>query len=168
MKKIIYPLQQIAEIKKRRLEEAEKILRQKREALDAAEKDLKEKRKILNDSMKLKIEMVEKHFQKIENGTTSDVMERHDHYMKEVINVKIAEEQKKVEAQKKIVKEAEIALEKAREERLKKNQELEKIHTHEKEWTKDAKKEMELAEAVVEDELGTIMHAKKMRKRKYE
>ena len=43
MKKRIYPLEQIAEIKKRRLEEAEKVLREKRHALDTADKDLKTK-----------------------------------------------------------------------------------------------------------------------------
>lgn len=165
MKKKKYPLQQIAEIKKRRLEEAEKILREKRQELDNAENELKERRKLLNTTQKLKLEMIEKHYKEIEKGTTSDVMERHDRYIKEVIDIKLAEEKKNVDDQKKIVKEARIALEKARNERLKKNQEMEKIHIHKKEWTKEAKKEMEIEEASIADELGTSMHARKMRKK---
>ena len=165
MKKRTYPLQQIADIKKRRLEEAEKVLREKRQALDAAEKDLKEKREALSATQKLKLDLIEKHYKEIEKGTTSDVMERHDRYLKEVVDVKLEEEKKAVEEQKKVVKEARIALEKAREERLQKNQELEKIHIHKKEWTKEAKKEMEIEEANVADELGTSMHARKMKKR---
>ena len=165
MKKRIYPLQQIAEIKKRRLEEAEKMLREKRLALDEAEKDLKAKREALNATQKLKLEMIEKHYKDIEKGTTSDILERHDRYMQEVMDVKLAEEKKLVEEQKKVVKDARLALEKARQERLKKNQELEKIHLHKKEWSKGARKEEEIEQAGVADELGTSMHARKMKKR---
>jgi hypothetical protein len=164
MKKRKYPLTQIAEIKTRRLEEAEKILKQKRDELDIAEKDLLQKRKDLSATQKLKLEMIEKHFAKISKGTTSDVLKRHDEYMKEVIGVKLSEQKKAVDDQKKVVKEAQKALEAARIDRLKKNQELEKIHIHKKEWTKEMKKEMDLEEADVADELGTSMHARKMKK----
>jgi hypothetical protein len=166
MKKRKYPLAQIEEIKKRRLEDAEKILREKRTELDVAEKDLDEKRKALNATQAVKLEMIEKYYEDIKKGTTSILMERHDSYIREVMNVKLAEEKKKVDDQKKVVKQAVLALEKAREERLKKNQELEKIHIHKKEWTKDMKKEMDLEEAGVSDELGTSMHARNMKKGK--
>jgi hypothetical protein len=165
MKKRIYPLKEISEIKKKRLEEAEKILREKRLALDAAEANLKTKKEDLNASLKLKVEMIEKHFKEIEKGTTSDVMERHNRYIQEVMDVKIAEERKKVEDQKKVVKDAKLALEKARAERLIKNQALEKINLHEKEWTKEAKKEMEIEEEAIADELGTSMHGRKTQRR---
>jgi hypothetical protein len=165
MKKRIYPLEQIAEIKKRRLEEAEKVLREKRLALDNAEKDLQTKRDALNASLQLKLDLIEKHFKEIEKGTTSDVMERHNRYIQEVIEVKLADEKKKVEDQKKVVKDAKLALEKARDIRLKKNQEMEKINIHKKEWTKEAVKEQEIEEAGIADELGTSMHARKMKKR---
>ncbi|MCH9621316.1 MAG: hypothetical protein S4CHLAM20_07350 [Chlamydiia bacterium] len=166
MKKRKYPLSQIAEIKKRRLEEAEKILKARREALDAAKEDLATKRKTLNATQKVKLEMLEKHYAKIKEGTTSDILERHDTYMKEVMNVKLSEEKKAVDDQKKVVREAEKALEDARIERLKKNQELEKIHMHKKEWTKEVQKEIDSEEAGVSDELGTSMHARKMKKRR--
>ena len=166
MKKRRYPLAQIEEIKKRRLEEAEKILREKREALDAAEKDLDEKRKALNATQALKLEMIEKYYEDIKQGTTSLEMERHDNYIREVMNVKLAEEKKKVDDQKKVVKQAAFELEEARKERLKKNQELEKIDLHKKEWTKEAKKAEGIEEAGVSDELGTAMHSRKMRKGK--
>ena len=108
--------------------------------------------------------MIEKHYKDIEKGTTSDVMERHDRYMKEVIDIKLTEEKQNVDNQKKVVKAARIELETARKVRLEKNQELEKIHIHKKEWTKDAKKEMDIEEAGVADELGTSMHARKMKR----
>lgn len=165
MKKKKYPLSQIVEIKKRRLEDAEIILKMKRSALEAAEKDLKEKRKKLNETQKLKLETIEKHFKKISEGTTSDVLKRHETYMKEVIEVKITEEKKAVDEQKKVVKEAERELEAARIDRLKKNQELEKIYMHKKEWTKEIQKEMVSEEAALGDELGTSMHARKSKKR---
>lgn len=165
MKKKRYPLSQVEEIKKRRLEEAERVLKEKREALDLAEKDLKEKRKALNATKALKLEMIEKYYEEIKQGTTSIMMERHDSYIREVMNVKLAEEKKKVDDQKKVVKEATFALEKAREDRIKKNQELEKIHMHKKEWKKEVKKEESKDESGVSDELGTSMHARKMKKR---
>ena len=130
MKKLKYPLEQIAEIKKRRLDEAEKILKEKREALDKEENILKEKKEALLATKKLKDEIIEKHFLKIEEGTTSDILERHDRYIKEVITPKISEEKKGYDDQKKVVQQAKVALEEARKERLKKNQELEKIHIH--------------------------------------
>jgi len=164
MKKRKYPLSQIAEIKKRRLEEAEKILKAKRNALDEAEKELGKRRKALNATQKSKLEMIDKHYEKIKEGTTSDVLERHDTYMKEVMNVKLSEEKKAVDEQKKVVKQAEKELEQARIDRLKKNQELEKIHMHKKEWTKEVQKEIDIEEAGVSDELGTSMHARKMKK----
>lgn len=166
MKKQKYPLEEIAAIKKRRLEEAEKVLREKRETLNKEEKILLEKKQAVQNSQKLKLDMLEKHFKKIEEGTTSEVLERHDTYIKEIINPKIAEEKKAFEDQKKVVKEAKIALEKAREERLKKNQDLEKINIHKKEWTKEAKKELSIEEAGVADELGTSMHSRKKGGRK--
>ncbi|MCH9811407.1 type III secretion T3S chaperone [bacterium] len=166
MKKRKYPLSQIEEIKKRRLEEAEKVLKEKREALTQAEKDLEEKRKALNATQELKLEMIEKYYEEIKQGTTSLMMERHDSYIREVINVKLAEEKKKVDDQKKVVKEAQAELEKARQNRIKKNQELEKIHLHKEEWKKEVRKEITIEEAGVSDELGTAMHSRKMKKRK--
>lgn len=163
MKKETYPLEQIAQIKKRRLDEAERILKQKREALTKEEETLKEKKKAFEASKKLKEEIIEKHFKKIEEGTTSDVLERHDTYIKEVITPKISEEKKGVEDQKKVVQEAKKALEEARIIRLKKNQELEKIILHKKDWEKGVRKELSLEEASVSDELGTAMHSRKMR-----
>jgi hypothetical protein len=165
MKKYKYPLEQIAEIKKRRLEEAEKILREKRELVDKEEKVLIEKKKALVETQKVKNEIIKKHYKEIEEGTTSDILERHDLYMKEVINVKIAEEKKNVDDQKKVVIEAKKELELARENRLQKNQDLEKIHLHKKEWLKGARKQMALDEAIVSDELGTGMHTRNKRKK---
>lgn len=166
MKKRQYPLSQLADIKKRRLEEAEKVLKEKRDALDLAEKELITRRKALNASQTLKLEIIEKHYAETKEGTTSNIIDRHDKYIQEVINVKLNEEKKKVDEQKKVVKAAKADLEEARADRLKKHQALEKMHIHEKEWTKDMKKEVAIEEASVADELGTSMHARKMKKGK--
>ena len=103
MKKPKYPLQQITDIKKRRLEEAEKILKKKREILQQEENTLKEKRNLLNASQKAKLDMIEKHYIKIQEGISTVLMDAHNKYIKEVMNVKIDEDRENVKKQKKVV-----------------------------------------------------------------
>ena len=91
-------------------------------------------------------------------GTISDKIQMHEKYIKNVVELELKEEERKVREQKENVKRAEEALEEAREDRLKKNQEVEKMKLHRLEWDKEMKLEMERAEALVNDELGSNIH----------
>ena len=166
MKKPKYPLQQITDIKKRRLEEAEKILKKKREILQQEENTLKEKRNLLNASQKAKLDMIEKHYIKIQEGISTVLMDAHNKYIKEVMNVKIDEDRENVKKQKKVVEKAKIDLDNARKDRLQKNQELEKMHIHKKDWKKQVDKELMIQEGVISDEMGMGIHFRNKKRAK--
>ena len=76
-------------------------------------------------------------------------------------------EEKKVSDQKEKVKQAEKALEEAKEALRLKRLEVDKLHTHKKSWEKEKKRELEILEERAMDELGTVIHEMNQRKKKY-
>jgi len=163
MKKQIYPLEQIALIKQKRLEEAEKILKQKKEALEEEERKLVEAKKKLEEVKKHKTEKLNRYMEETDQGTTSDKIAVHERYIKEIVEEELKVERKRVEVQKKAVEKAAQELEIARIDRLKKNQDVEKMRLHKKEWEKEVKVEQERVEGIETDELGSNIHS--LRKR---
>ena len=99
----------------------------------------------------------------MEEGTTSDKIELHEKYIKDVIAKQLVEEEKKVKQQTDIVTKARNEVEQARQDRLKKQQEKEKITLHKKGWDKEMLEEIIKDEGNLSDELGTSMHARKKR-----
>jgi len=163
MKKPLYPLEQIALIKEKRLEEAEKILKEKKEKLDAETAKLSSLEKKLNETRQHRVEKIQKHLEEMEAGTTSEKITHHERYIKHVVDERLKAEQRDVEGQKKVVKLAEEAVEKARSERLKKHQEVEKMKLHKKEWEKEVQLQAEKEESLEADELGESIHVRKKR-----
>lgn len=168
MKKPKYPLQQVATIKHKRLEEAEKLLKEKKRILEEEEEKLVAVKKKRDEVRKHKNEKIRKYMDEVMEGTTTDKIQMHEKYIKDVVDKELKEEDKKVKDQKEAVKTAAEELEKAREDRLKKNQEVEKMKLHRKEWEKEMALEMSRAEGVINDELGSNVHTirKQSRKRK--
>jgi flagellar biosynthesis chaperone FliJ len=155
-----YPLEQIAQIKVKRLEEAEKLLKEKKRLLEVELEKLKKAEE--------KRDLVKKHRQDKQEGTTSDKIITHERYLKKIVDEELKSEEKKVVDQKKIVTKAEEEVEKARKDRLKKNQDVEKLKLHKTEWEKEALYEEMKKEAIETDEMGSSTHSLKKSARRKE
>lgn len=156
-----YPLEQIATIKDKRLEEAEKVLRDKKAKCEEEKKRLQTFEEKRDEVKKHRQEKIRKHIEEMEQGTTSREIEIHQRYIQQVVDEELKEAEKKVNAQQKIVITAEEEVEKARKDYLKKTQDVEKIKLHRKEWTKDAKMQEVRDESLETDELGANIHSRK-------
>ncbi len=152
-----YPLDQLAQIKQKRLEEAEKILREKKEALAREQEKLKQlekKRDELKDHYKAKLTQLR---EKLDEGTSSAKITQMKQYLKIVVE-DLAVEERKVSAQEKVVEAAEKQVEEARAELFKKQKDVEKLSLHHKEWKKEMHAIEEQKEGAHEDEMGSNMH----------
>jgi flagellar export protein FliJ len=157
-----YPLQQIADIKKRRLEEAEKILQQKREALEQENAKLVSLEEEFQKSRTHYEEKINQLRDELDSGTTSDKVEQMKNYLK-IVEDDMKIKKKKVVEQQGAVKTAEEAVEQARMDMLKKQQDVEKLDIHKKQWTKEARKEIQKKEASDQDEIGSAGYVRKKR-----
>ena len=82
-----------------------------------------------------------------------------------VVEEELKQKEKNVETQIEQVEEAKKAVEAARKEMLKKQQDVEKLKIHRKEWDKEMKALEVYEEGLETDELGTSMHTSKKHKR---
>src|SRR3990167_11027502 len=91
-----YPLEQIAVIKQKRLEEAEKMLKEKKRLFDVEAEKLKkaeEKRDLVKKHQK---EKIKKFLAEMDAGITSDKIATHERYLKKVVAEELKVEEKKV------------------------------------------------------------------------
>ena len=163
-----YPLEQIAEIKRKRLEEAEKVLKEKKRLHEVELEKLKKAQEKCDLVKKHKKEKLQKFYADFDIGTTSDKIITHERYLKKVVDEELKAEEKKVADQTKVVKKAEEEVEKASKERLKKSQDVEKLKLHKNEWDILAQKEAMKVEAGENDELGSNIHSRPKRLRSKE
>jgi flagellar biosynthesis chaperone FliJ len=155
-----YPLEQLAIIKQKKLEEAEKVLKEKKEALAKEEEKLKTieaERDKVKDHRKAKLEQLR---EKLDAGTSTDKIQQMKAYLK-VVDEKLRAKEQKVKEQQKQVDNAQKQVEQARQDFLKKQQDVEKLRIHRQEWEKEMRKILEHIEGVESDELGSAMHARK-------
>lgn len=161
-----YPLEQLAFIKQKKLDEAEKVLKEKKEALLKEEEKLaaveKERDKVKEHRMAKLTQLREK----LDAGTSTDKIQQMKHYLK-VVDEQLKIKEQKVKEQQKHVDAAKNALEAARQDFLKKQQDVEKLKIHRKEWEKEMKLQLEQLEATESDELGSAMHIRKKSKKKF-
>lgn len=159
-----YPLEQLVAIKKRRLEESEKILTEKKNAL-AKEEEKLASLELKRDEAKLHRDTKLKQFrEKLDAGTTSDKIQQMKHYLK-VVDEKLKGEEQKVKDQKKHVDAAEKQVEAARQDLFKKQKDIEKLKIHHKEWEAEMRSQAERKEGTETDDIGGAMHVIKKRKR---
>jgi len=160
-----YPLSQLSLIKKKRLEEAEKVLREKKEVLAKAEEKLAEIEK--------KRDEVKNHYQdkltqiraKLDEGAHPDKITQMRHYLKTVAD-DLAREEKKVTAQKEVVKKAEAEVEVARQDLFKKQKDVEKLSLHHEEWKKEMRTLENRLEERETDEMGNVVHTLKRKEKR--
>jgi hypothetical protein len=153
----VYPLHQVLEVKKRRVEDAEKVVQEKRLALEKEKEKLVQceasRDKVLNHK-KAKLKQLRK---EMESATTTDKIQQMKVYLK-IVDDKLAIEEKKVKDQKDQVELAEKNLQMALHELKLKRQEVDKLNTHKETWLKEARKELEVQEERDMNELGTVTY----------
>ena len=159
-----YPLEQIAFIKQKRLEESEKVLKEKKRLLEIEEEKLKKAEEKRDLVKKHRIDKLEKFFSESSMGISSDKILTHQSYIKKVVDEELKVEEKKVQDQIKLVKKAEDEVEKARSDRLKKNQDVEKLKLHKDEWKKESYKEDLKKESMETDEMGSSTYSLKKKR----
>lgn len=155
-----YPLEQLAEIKKRRLEEAEKLLKKRREELEAAQAELKKREEERDLTRTHKQEKLKQLREMMDEGEKTTKIQSQKVYLK-TVDVELKQKQDVVEQQKKKVEAAEKAVEAARQDMIKKNQEVEKLRLHKTEWEKGVRLEEIRIEGIESDELGSAMYNKR-------
>ena len=160
-----YPLEQIAIIKQKKLEEAEKTLRDKKHALDKEQEKLVVVEKERNEVKDHRFAKLTQLREKMDAGTATDKIQQMRQYLK-VVDEKLRTKEHKVKEQLKLVDAAAIQVELARADLVKKQQAVEKMAMHRKEWEKEMKVIEEHKEAVETDEMGSILHARKAQQAK--
>lgn len=161
----VYPLTQVIQVKQRRVDEAEKVVREKQLALEKEQQILAQKEaerdKVANhhkDKLKqLRADM--------DQGTTSPKIQQMKAYLK-VVKERLIAEEKKVIEQKKQVETAENNLEVAKQDLKVKRQQVDKFLSHRKDWIKEMRKEQEVIEGREQDELGSVIFTTNQRRNK--
>ncbi len=160
-----YPLEQVATIKQKKLEEAEKALKEKKELLVKEEEKLtvvEAERNKVRDHRKSKLTQLRENLDK---GTSTDKIQQMKHYLK-VVDEQLKIKEQKVKEQLKHVEAAKQAVEAARENYIKKQQDVEKLKMHRHEWDKEMKAHLLHEESVEGDELGSGHSRRKKRPHK--
>ena len=163
--KLKYPLEQVLDIKKRRVAAAEKVVKEKQEILDKENKKLQEYREALQkvvDHQKNKLEQLR---EALDGGTPMHKIEQMRTYLKEVKG-RVYEERRKVERQEKQVEKAKKAVEEAKQILKERRLEVDKLNTHKEDWTKKELKEIKRLEAKHLDEVGSLVFLSNRRKEK--
>jgi len=163
---VIYPLEQVLDIKKRRVEEAERLVNAAREELKKQEAILKEKEKARDQVLQHrndKLAQIRREMDLVDETTTTVKLQQMKDYLK-VVARKLEEEEKKVAEQKKVVKEAEVKLQEAKDYLKLKQLEVDKLNLHKEGWVKEAKLELQYKEDIELDEIGSIIYQTRSRR----
>lgn len=155
MRSPIYPLQQILQVKEKRVSDAEKVVNQRKLELEKQETVLKEKQ-AARDKVKLHYDDKLKQLREIIE-TTSPKIQQMTSYTK-VVKENLSSENKKVDDQMKIVKNAEQLLDTAKIDLKQRRIEVDKIDTHRKEWTSEERKKEEKKIEAEQEEIGSVIH----------
>ena len=165
MKKIVYPLEQVLDVKQKRVDDAERELEKKRRELEVEKEKLetcKEERQKVQDHLDEQYVLYE---EVLSGLTTPDKILQLRRYIESVMQ-KLKIEDDKVIAQEREVRNAEIAVKEAKENWRLRRKELDKMETHKESWMEEANFEYQRELAKELDELGSIMflnHLKKMK-----
>ncbi|MFT5318160.1 MAG: hypothetical protein ACI8RA_001422 [Chlamydiales bacterium] len=158
-----YPLAQVLDIKKRRVDEAKKVVREKIKLLEREREKLLEaekQRDKAKDHQQAKLQQLRDYVDT--DGLNPEKVLQMKVYLK-IVKEKLAAEEQKVLKQKDNVQTAEKNLDEAKEQKRQREYEVDKIKMHREEWEKEARKEIELQEIKEMDELGNLMFLKKQR-----
>jgi chromosome condensin MukBEF ATPase and DNA-binding subunit MukB len=155
-----YPLIEVIRIKKRRLDEAEKVLRDKKLILEKELEKLKSLQKQFDEAKKVFDNYLFKLREAMDAGEPSQKIDQHKLHLKE-LKERYLLAQKNVENQKKVVKTAEEAVEVARADYQLKEKEVEKLHIHKSEWNQAMKLEEQRGEDIKMDDISNATYSRK-------
>lgn len=158
-----YPLEQIAIIKQKKLEEAEKVLRERKKILEKEQEKLAAVEKERDEVKEHRFAKLTQLRENMDEGAPSDKIQQMRYYLK-VVDEKLKLKEQKVKEQIKQVDAAKQQVEHARLDLIKKQQAVEKMHTHRKEWEREKKALEDYKEGVETDEIGSTLHQRKTRK----
>lgn len=165
MNNIDYPLKQVLEIKHRRVEAAEKVWKEKKLLLVKEEEKLKQVEAERDKVLKHQQDKLKQLRAETDHATTSPKIQQMKVYLK-VVAEKLQIEEKKVNNQKEQVKIAQKNVDEAKKDLDHKRLEVDKIQTHQNDWEKERRKELEIIEGREQDELGGIMFLGKVQMKK--
>lgn len=158
MTAMTYPLIQVIEVKKKRVEDQEKVVKAKKQALESEQEKLKQREADRDKAKQHNIDKLTQLRDELDQGTTSDKIQQMKAYLK-VTQEKVKIEEKKVKEQKDQVDLAEKALQVALNDLKIKRQDVDKLTTHKKDWEKEMRKELDIIEGREQDELGNTIYA---------
>lgn len=161
--KLKYPLEQVLDIKKRRVATAEKVLKEKQNILDQEHKKLKQYQDAYQEVVDHHKDKLEQLREALDEGSPTHKIEQMRLYIKEVKN-KMYEEKRKVERQEKQVEKAQKAVDEAKQILKERRLEVDKLVTHKEEWTALEIKELSRQEAKMLDEVGSLVFLSNKRK----
>lgn len=153
-----YPLKQVIEVKQKRVEDQEKVVKDRKQALENEKEKLKQREADRDKAKQHHIDKLTQLRYELDHGTTTDKIQQMKAYLK-VTQEKVKIEEKKVKEQKDQVDLAEKALQVAINDLKIKRQEVDKLETHKKDWEKEMRKELEIIEVREQDELGQTIFA---------
>lgn len=160
---IDYPLEQVLDIKKKRVVDQEKVVAQRERELQAELDKLKQCEEERDKVVRHRQDKLNQLRDELDKGTTTDKIIQIKVYIK-VVDERIVQEEKKVAAQKEKVRAAENNLEMAKEELKRKRQEVDKLTTHREDWVKERKQEIQFEEEKEMDEVGQILFTVRQRR----
>lgn len=158
-----YPLKQVIEVKQRRVEDAERVVKEKQLALEREKEKLVQREAERDQVKNHKKDKLKQLRDTMDAGTTAPKIQQMKVYLK-VVDEKLKIEEKKVKDQQEQVEIANKNLEQAKEDLRIKRQEVDKLLSHKKDWEKEARKELEIVEGREQDELGSIIYASQHKK----
>jgi hypothetical protein len=158
-----YPLEQLAIIKQKKCDEAEKVLREKKKALEQEMEKLNAAQQERDEVKAHRIAKLEQLREHMDAGDPSAKIEQMRYYLK-TVDEKLRGKEVKVKEHQKLVDNATIAVETARTDLIKRQHDVEKMHQHRKEWEKEQKAIEEHKESLDADEIGSSLHQRRRKK----
>lgn len=157
-----YPLRQVLEIKKKRVEAAELVVKEKQQILQQEEERLAQRKAERDKVLQHHKDKMKQLRDELDHATTSPKVQQMKVYIK-IVQERLMVEEKKVKEQQGKVDIAIKDLEDAKRLLHARRQEVDKVETHRTSWETEKNKEDEIASERNMDELGTMIHSSRRR-----
>ena len=165
MANVAYPLIQVLEVKKKRVEDQERVVQEKKTALEQEQEKLREREEERDKAKAHHAAKLQQLRDELDQNTHTPTIMQMKAYLKVTIE-KVKVEEKKVKEQQDQVELAEKALEEAREQLRLKRIEVDKLVSHQIDWEKEARKEQDIIDGREQDELGSTIYLTNQTRRK--
>ncbi|RDB31822.1 type III secretion T3S chaperone [Candidatus Similichlamydia laticola] len=154
---VVYPLEQVLAVKKRRAEIAEREMHEKQNILLQEREQLLYIKKQRDQVKQHHIDKLNQLRSILDREARTNALQRARNYV-DLVAERLRTEEERVQKQQHQVDTAEAAFEMARQVWLQRRKEVEKIEKHRKEWLQIAWKEFRKEEAKYIEEVGTLIY----------